>query len=377
MVDIRKTLINTATVCMAFALALSVALVPVTVRAHAEDGEDNLIYLMGTAEYDKAYEVLSMINNERSKRGISTLSMDQTLMDAAMTRAAETVLYFEHARPNGGSWDTVTPKVKGENLGKGTGSSSRIMKLWMESDGHRENILRSRFNGVGVACFEYEGTSYWVQLFGTTGSEGAERPESGPLSVGIDLPGEDDAGGFHLDYVITSGGEPVTGSAASDADDEEDDVRPLRMYEGDSMALGLMGDYLVFDPAKLKWESTDPDAASVDESGRLVIKGAGEATISASSGSIKRASFDIEAKKNISRLHVIDRLTKTEDISERKYEDTPVCPDVTVIGRDGVLEQGRDYTLTYRDNEQAGTGSVESRGAGDYGGIITKEYIIK
>jgi len=114
----------------------------------------------------------------------------------------------------------------------------------------------------------------------------------------------------------------------------------------------------------------------VDESGRLVIKDAGEATISASSGNIKRASFDIKAKKNISRSLAIDRFSRTEDITDRKYDDSPVCPDVTIIGEDGLLEQGRDYTVTYRDNKQAGTGTVEIRGAGDYGGIITKEFII-
>lgn len=375
MVDIRKALLNVAAVFMAFALAVVAASEFSPARAYAEDGEDDLLYLMGTADYDKAYEVLSMINSERGKRGLSALSMDQTLMDAAMTRAAESVLYFEHARPNGGSWDSVNSKVKGENLGKGTDSSSRIMKLWMNSAGHRENILRSRFNGVGVACFEYGGTTYWVQLYGTTGSEGADKPDSGPTSVGIDLPGEDEAGGFHFNYAITSGGEPLIGGEESD--DEEDDARPLRMYEGESMALGLTGDYLVFDPAKLHWESSNPEAASVDENGLLTITGAGDTTITASSGSIKRASFDITAKKNISRFHAIDGIAKTEDISDREYEDAPVCPDITIVGRDGILERGRDYTLAYRDNEQAGTGSIEIRGTGDYGGIITKEFTIK
>ena len=161
MADIRKTLLNTVAVIVAFVLMAAAAPLLSGQTAHAEDGEEDLLYLQGTADYDKAYEVLGSINRERSRRGVSALSMDQTLMDAAMTRAAETVLYFEHARPNGRTWDSVNEKVSGENLGKGTDSVSRIMKLWMESTGHRENILRSRFHSVGVACFEYDGTTYW------------------------------------------------------------------------------------------------------------------------------------------------------------------------------------------------------------------------
>ena len=138
------------------------------IHAYAEDDEegresdDNLLYINCTVDYDKAYEVLDMINSYRG----SPLTMDSELQEAALTRAVETILYFEHARPNGGKWNSQNARVKGENLGMGSGSSSKLMGLWMDSPGHRENILRSSFNSIGVSCIEYEGTYYWVQCFG-------------------------------------------------------------------------------------------------------------------------------------------------------------------------------------------------------------------
>ena len=330
---------------------------------YAEDGEDDL-YLMGYADYDKAYEVLDAINRERSKRGVATLSMDQALMDAAMIRAAETVLYFEHARPNGSKWNSVNSKVNGENLGKGTNSVSRIMSLWMDSPGHKENIVRSRFRSVGVACFECNGTSYWVQLYGSGGSEGAEKPENGNISVGIDLP---EGGSFTPDLEITYGieGEPIADGDAA-----------IKMFEGDRFRLGLRGDDLTFDPGKLKWTVSDPDVATVDDKGVLRITGCGDATITVSSGKIERSSLKIATKRHIDDTYIIDAFARTEEITEREYQDAPVCPQLTVIGEDGLLQEGVDYVLNYKGNEKAGTGEIEIRGSGEYGGIASKMFEI-
>ena len=369
----NKSVLNIMKVLAAFALALSFAALPggpwnEGAFVYAEEGSDD-IYLMGYADYDKAYEVLDSINRERSKRGLATLSMDQTLMDAAMVRAAETVLYFEHARPNGSKWNSINSRINGENLGKGTDSVSRIMSLWMKSTGHKENIVRSKFRSVGVACFECRGVTYWVQLYGISGSEGAERPKSEPISVGIDLP---EGGGFTPAFEITEGigGEPVAGGDAAG------EAAGIRMFEGDRLSLGLSGGGLTFDPAKLSWTVSDPEVATVDDNGVLVVTGCGDATVTAASGTTKRASFKIATKKHINDTYIIDSFSKTEDITKRKYLDAPVCPQLTVIGEDGLLEEGVDYTIYYEDNAAAGTGEIEIRGMGDYGGIATKLFEI-
>ena len=250
------------------------------------------------------------------------------------------------------------------------------MSLWMKSPGHKENIVRSKFRSVGVACFECRGVTYWVQLYGISGSEGAERPKSEPISVGIDLP---EGGGFTPAFEITEGigGEPVAGGdAAGEAESSEDEAAGIRMFEGDRLSLGLSGGGLTFDPAKLSWTVSDPEVATVDENGVLVVTGCGDATVTAASGTTKRASFKIATKKHINDTYIIDSFSRTEDITKRKYLDAPVCPQLTVIGEDGLLEEGVDYTIYYEDNAAAGTGEIEIRGMGDYGGIATKLFEI-
>ena len=316
--------------------------------------EDDSLYLQVQADYDKAYDVLDRINSERSKRGIGTLSMDQTLMDAAYTRAVETVIYFEHARPNGGVWHSVDGKVDGENLGKGTGNSAKIMKLWMESPGHRENIVRSEFDSIGVSCIEYEGTHYWVQLFSRSGSDGAERQSNGEVSLPLDLPPTEDGGAFAFDYSITMDG----------ISEEEAEAKDGREYQ-----LGLCANELSFDPAHIKWSISDPEIASVDDKGVLKITDKGRTEIDAASGSIERASIEIDSREDVNDLYVMDRFSHRQEISCGNAEDEePPVPEVIILSDEGPLVKGRDYNLTCKES------IAEIHGIGRYKGVVHKEF---
>lgn len=338
--------------------------------AYAQDedeGEDNLLYINCTVDYDKAYEVLDMINSHRG----SDLTMDSELQEAALIRAVETILYFEHARPNGGKWNSQNAKVKGENLGMGSGSASKLMGLWMDSPGHRENILRSSFNSIGVACIEYEGTYYWVQCFGYAEGDGGERGETGKASLGIDLPDDDEYAIIHLSYKISR-------YMDGEYSESEEGEGPLRMDVGDSMDLGLIGDdWIEFDTTRINWESSDESVATIDENGTMDIVGPGEATITAASGSIDRAEFAIISNYNLKDVIVMDGLLKTQEIGERTYLEVPVTPSILVLSKFGPVLYGRDYTVSHIANEEAGTGKVIIRGAGDYRGVIEKPFEIK
>lgn len=315
-----------------------------------EETEDNLLYITCTVDYDKAYEVLDMINSHRG----SDLIMDSELQEAALTRAVENILYFEHARPNGGEWNSQNARVKGENLGMGSGSASRLMSLWMDSQGHRENILRSSFHSIGVACIEYNGTYYWVQCFGTDSGDGGKRGETGAASLGIDLPGDDEYATIHLKYNISR----YMGGEYSESEDGEE---PLRMDVGDSMDLGLIGDgWIEFDPTKINWKSSDESVATVNEDGTLHITGPGEAKITAASGSIDRASLELTSKYNMKDVFILDDSLK------------PI-----VLSKYGLMLYGRDYTMARLTNEDAGTGKTIIRGKGDYRGLIEKTFETK
>lgn len=104
-----------------------------------------------------AWEVLDIVNNERAAQGLSPLTMDKGLMDAAQVRAYEIVSQFSHTRPDGTSCFTVLPAdykygSLGENIAAGQRSAADVMNSWMNSEGHRANILNGGFQSIGIAC---------------------------------------------------------------------------------------------------------------------------------------------------------------------------------------------------------------------------------
>ena len=113
-----------------------------------------------------ADEVVELVNVERAKAGEKALTVDPDLTAAAIIHAKEIVTLFSHTRPDGTLCFTVSNKVYGENIAYGYSNASQAMNGWMNSQGHKENILRSYFGSIGVGAYRYNGTMYWVQLFG-------------------------------------------------------------------------------------------------------------------------------------------------------------------------------------------------------------------
>ena len=125
------------------------------------------LFFEGNFDYDKSFEVLSLVNKERAKKGLRPLTMDTQLLEAAMQRAAENAVMFGHTRPDGSSWSTIFDlSTGGENVAYGQKTASQVMNVWMNSEGHRSNILTADYNSVGIGCFYQPGGQiYWVQLF--------------------------------------------------------------------------------------------------------------------------------------------------------------------------------------------------------------------
>lgn len=125
---------------------------------------------------DKYYEnaVVFWINTERARHGLAALKTSDALNRAANTRANEIQRSFSHVRPNGKSVDTVLDDCGipalyvGENIAAGYSTPCEVVKKWMESSGHRNNILNSNFEYIGVGYNNVPGSvygSYWTQLF--------------------------------------------------------------------------------------------------------------------------------------------------------------------------------------------------------------------
>ena len=113
-----------------------------------------------------ASQAVENTNAERAKNGLSALRVDADLTAAAKIRAKEIAEVFDHVRPDGSSWYTVSSKAAGENLAAGQKSASSVVDAWMNSSSHRDNILNESFSSVGIACVQVGGVNYWVQLFG-------------------------------------------------------------------------------------------------------------------------------------------------------------------------------------------------------------------
>ncbi len=116
--------------------------------------------------------VAELCNEARKQNNVSvSLILDAKLSEAAQKRAEELIKLFSHTRPNGTSFSTVlkeyniTYKASGENIANGQFDADDVMKSWLNSPGHRANILQKNFVKIGVGVFEYNGRLYWVQVF--------------------------------------------------------------------------------------------------------------------------------------------------------------------------------------------------------------------
>ena len=119
-----------------------------------------------------AEQVVELVNQERTKAGLSAVTLDQNIASAALVRAKEIETSFSHTRPNGSKFSTalteqgVTFKGAGENIAWGQKSPEAVMQAWMNSEGHRANILNKNFTKIGVGYYQNAGgTNYWTQLF--------------------------------------------------------------------------------------------------------------------------------------------------------------------------------------------------------------------
>jgi len=116
-----------------------------------------------------AQQVLTIVNQERSKAGLKPLTMNANLSKVAMAKAQDMYNnnYFDHQSPTYGSpFDMmrqfgITYNYAGENIAKGQRTPTEVMNQWMNSPGHRANILQANFTQIGVAFYNNE----WVQEF--------------------------------------------------------------------------------------------------------------------------------------------------------------------------------------------------------------------
>lgn len=118
----------------------------------------------------KAEEAFALVNQQRSENGLGALTWNDSLYDLACTRAQEIVQTFSHTRPDGTDINTSIHALgfsgTGENIARYGNSASDAVNSWMNSEGHRRNILDADWVYSAMACYRCNGKYYWVNLFG-------------------------------------------------------------------------------------------------------------------------------------------------------------------------------------------------------------------
>jgi uncharacterized YkwD family protein len=128
--------------------------------------------LTGDAKLES--EVVTLVNQERAKLGLAPLKANSDLSNVARTKSKDmaTNNYFSHTSPTYGSpFDMmkkfgITYTSAGENIAMGQPTAASVMEDWMNSPGHKANILSKNFTeiGIGIAT-DSNGSIYWTQQF--------------------------------------------------------------------------------------------------------------------------------------------------------------------------------------------------------------------
>ena len=304
--------------------------------------------------YDAAaQEVLDLVNAQRAAYGKEPLVLDSDLQEAAMTRALESVVYFSHTRPDGSRCNTAGPAdMVGENLAVAQTSPEMVVNAWMNSDGHRANMLNTKYKSIGIGCVYYDGIWFWSQAFSLSQGDGKVPEGITEVNETIDLKREL--------VELTWAGETKIDLAGG-----ENDSPVTAQIRG----VNAGWEYMTFDlaPELFEFRTTNEKILKVNADGTMVP------------GSVGTVIFTATLKGDdqcvlVQELQIV-RTLKAEDVSLSEnsytYDGKAKKPEVYV---DGLTED--DYVVSYKNNVKVGTATVTITGVGDVDGTVTKTFKI-
>ncbi len=144
--------------------------------------------ILGFSSQINISEVVNITNQKRIDSGLSPLSLNQTLSDAAYTKGKDMINrdYWAHVAPDGTQpWKFFKDfgysyRYAGENLARDFSSASSAVDAWMNSPSHKENILNPKYKEIGIGVVEGDlsgsDTTIIVQFFGTKYSDKVTSP---------------------------------------------------------------------------------------------------------------------------------------------------------------------------------------------------------
>lgn len=127
--------------------------------------------MTGNFNQVEAKKLLNLVNKVRKENGLKEVTWNSSLENSAKIRAKETSSKFDHTRPNGSKYNTTITtsyKTSGENIAAGQSTATEVFNSWMNSEGHKKNILSPNFTQMAVAVYYDKNLPYqyyWSQLF--------------------------------------------------------------------------------------------------------------------------------------------------------------------------------------------------------------------
>lgn len=275
------------------------------------------VSISGTENYAYALEVLTLVNQERAKRGLFALKMDKDLLDIAMQRAAELSMYYSHTRPDGSTCFTISGRgtKKAENIAAGYATPQEVMKGWVNSPGHYANIMDYQMVSIGIGCFaDSGGTMYWVQFFDNAAPSEVSVSESKEAERTVSI----NVSNLNMQTI---------NSQDFSCKDKNKTVDMEIVHKNREMTSGTQK----LLPGSFSFASSNPAIAKVDANGRITVLTPGTAIITAS----------VKGKDSCT-------VTRTVTVANHKYESKVVKP----------TAQAEGYTLhtcqicgdTYKDS---------------------------
>lgn len=174
---------------MPLAAALICALTPFTAEAATVSAPEIGNVTVTSVEDDMdAERVAYLVNVKRRANGVPAVKILPVLNKIAKIRAEEISRKFDHVRPDGTGVRELIEQNKiqwkniGENLAMGQPTPDSAVDSWMNSQKHRENMLNSAYQYIGVASYTVNGTHHWVQIF--LGSSASNNDAYAPRNFG-------------------------------------------------------------------------------------------------------------------------------------------------------------------------------------------------
>lgn len=316
-------------------------------------------------------------------KSLRPLVYDYGLEEAAMRRAAEIALIYDHNRPDGRNYWTVfddrglSVGASAENIAVGYSSVSEVNKAWTEADqkyegqGHRRNRLSGKYIAMGVGHVTYNGRQYWVELFAEKAPRTTMVPadDSEAIIYGIGI----DSSRIQADRIDTTS---VGSAIGLDVGGTKDIAGIYESVKLDGHFRGSLAEEYCPLRQSIYMYVANPGIATINGNTlRAVANGRTTLDIQCTLGG-PTVSIPVYVGQGPVNEDLSLAKATIDPIPDQRYTGYLIQPPVTVRLNNAVLVQNTDYVVTFGNNLNTGTANVTVTGIGQYKGITGTTFLI-